>query len=86
MKTQINITEGSEKQIKWAESIRDEALAFLERRLAKMEEKGKEDRAKLYRQKIENIKNHPDNHKADFWIRNNDIISGLNVMELHNAR
>ncbi|MFP4017960.1 MAG: hypothetical protein ACLFUH_01815 [Bacteroidales bacterium] len=82
MKTKINITEGTEKEIKRAESIRDEAFKFLKKRFEKMESRGKEDRAKLYRQKIENIKNHPNNHKADFWIRNNDIISGLNVMEL----
>ena len=86
MKTQINITEGSPKQIKWAESIRDEALAFLEKRLAKMEAReGKEDRAALYREKIDRIQNHPDNHIATFWIKNQDTISGLNIMELHSA-
>ena len=67
MKTTINITEGTEKQIKYAESIRDEVMNDLQRWIDKFTRRGS-DRAEKYTKIKTNIENNSNNNQATFWI------------------
>jgi hypothetical protein len=78
MKAQINITEGSEKQIKWAESIAKEAINLFDKKIEKYQDR-KPGTAQKYQERKNAVLNHSAANKASFWINNRDWIAGRNI-------
>lgn len=78
MKTGIEITKGSKEQIKWAESIRDEAFKYFNTKIQKMKDR-KPEVAQAYNERKKALINHPRANEAIFWIKNNDWMLGRNV-------